>query len=138
MRFLKSVLLADSGKRDAAEALLVQLTQEFPELAEPHNNLAALAAARADYGMARSELEDAVRLNPGYAPARENLGDVYAMLAAQAYARALRMEPQSASLPRKIALIGQITVQAGTGLAVEPVSAASAAAARIGNRRKLK
>ena len=69
---------------------------------------AALHAAAGDYAKARAELEEAIRLNPGYAPAHENLGDVHVMLAAQSYARALRLEPASPSLPRKLALARQL------------------------------
>jgi len=108
MRFLKSVVLAESGRPAEAMPLLVQLVQDYPELAEPHNNLAALHAAAGDYAKARAELEEAIRLSPDYAPAHENLGDVHVMLAAQAYARALRLEPASPSLPRKLALARQL------------------------------
>ncbi|HEX2541017.1 MAG TPA: tetratricopeptide repeat protein [Caldimonas sp.] len=112
MRFLKSVLLADTGRSSEALALLTQLVQDYPELAEPHNNLAALHAAAGDYAKARAALEEAIRLNPGYAPAHENLGDVHVMLATQAYARALRLEPASPSLPRKLALARQLPAPA--------------------------
>lgn len=108
MRFLKSVVLADSGRGGDASALLLQLVQDYPELAEPHNNLAAIYAAAGDYGRARAELEETLRLNPAYAPAYENLGDVHVMLAGQSYAKALRMEPASASLPKKLALVRQL------------------------------
>jgi len=127
MRFLKSVLLADTGRTAEAEALLQQLVQEFPELAEPHNNLAAIYAAGGEYGKARAELEEAIRLNPGYAPAHENLGDVQALLAAQSYARALRLEPSSTSLARKLALVRQLTAPLS---APRPQATASAAARR--------
>jgi tetratricopeptide (TPR) repeat protein len=112
MRFLKSVVLADTGRSADAVVLLTQLAQDFPELAEPHNNLAALHAAAGDYGKARAELEEAIRLSPGYAPAHENLGDVHVMLAAQAYSRALRLEPSNPSLPRKLALARQLPAPA--------------------------
>ncbi len=112
MRFLKSVVLADNGRGVDAVVLLMQLAQEYPELAEPHNNLAAVHAAAGEYGKARAALEEAIRLSPGYAPAHENLGDVYVMLAAQAYARALRLEPSSHSLPRKLALARQLPAPA--------------------------
>ena len=108
MRFLKSVVLADSGRSVDASSLLLQLVQDYPELAEPHNNLAAIYAAAGDYGRARAELEETLRLNPAYAPAYENLGDVHVMLAGQAYAKALRIEPASASLPKKLALVRQL------------------------------
>ena len=96
MRFLKSV--RPCRLRAAApmpRPCSRELVQDYPELAEPHNNLAALHAAAGDYDKARAELEEAIRLSPGYAPAHENLGDVHVMLAAQSYARALRLEPAS-------------------------------------------
>jgi Flp pilus assembly protein TadD len=131
MRFLKSVVLAESGRPDEATALLLQLAQDYPELAEPHNNLAALYAAAGEYGKARSELEETLRLNPGYAPAHENLGDVQVMLAGQSYARALRLEPTSVTLPRKLGLVRQITAPAGaTRAAPIPSTAPASAAAR--------
>jgi tetratricopeptide (TPR) repeat protein len=118
MRFLKSVVLADSGRRGEAAALLEQISQDFPELAEPHNNLAAIHAAAGDYGTARAELEESIRLNPSYATAHENLGDVYAMLAADAYGRAQRLEPASTGLPRKLELVRQLAgPQAGRAAA---------------------
>jgi len=109
MRFLKSVVLVDMGRSAEAQAILQQLVQDYPELAEPHNNLAAIYAAAGDYAKASAELEEAIRLNPTYAPAHENLGDVHALLAAQSYGRALRLEPMSATLPRKLALVRQLT-----------------------------
>ncbi len=108
MRFLKSVILADTGRYRDASAILEQLAQDYPELPEPHNNLAAMRAAEGDWPGARRELEETLRLRPNYAPAHENLGDVYVMLAADSYRRALSAEPASASLPRKLALVRQL------------------------------
>ncbi|MGZ5250739.1 MAG: tetratricopeptide repeat protein [Caldimonas sp.] len=109
MRFLKSVVLADAGRRSEAAALLQQLAQDYPELPEPHNNLAALYAAAGDFGKARAELEESLRLNPGYATAQENLGDVYVMLATQAYAKAQKLEPANAAVARKLELARALT-----------------------------
>ena len=114
MRFLKSVVLADAGRTADATAILLQLVQDYPELAEPHNNLAAIYASAGDYGRARAELEETIRLNPSYAPAHENLGDVHVMLAGQSYTRALRFEPASATLPRKLALVRQLNTPASS------------------------
>ena len=69
-------------------------------------------------------LVQALRLNPLYAPAHENLGDVHALLAGQSYARALRLEPASPTLPRKLALVRQLAAPAT--LAAAPTAAASA------------
>lgn len=126
MRFLKSFVLAEAGRPAEALTMLEQLVQDYPELAEPHNNLAALHAASGDYVKARVELEEALRLNPSYAPAHENLGDVHVMLAGQSYARALRGEPASATLPRKLALVRQLNGPAAARSAFVPVPVAPA------------
>jgi Flp pilus assembly protein TadD len=124
MRFLKSVILTDVGRSSEAQAILQQLVQDYPELAEPHNNLAAIYAAAGDYGKSRAELEETIRLNPAYAPAHENLGDVHALLAAQSYARALRLEPTSGTLPRKLSLVRQLTAISAEPRAAPPQPAA--------------
>ena len=129
MRFLKSVVLVDTGRSAEAQAILQTLVQDYPELAEPHNNLAAIYAAAGDYGKSRAELEETIRLNPGYAPAHENLGDVHALLAAQSYARALRLEPASATLPRKLALVRQLTAISSEPKPAPPQPAARPASA---------
>jgi tetratricopeptide (TPR) repeat protein len=125
MRFLKAVVLADTGRRADALAVLQQLVQDYPELPEPHNNLAALYAAAGEYGKARGELEESLRLNPNYATANENLGDVYAMLAGQSYARALRLDPAGTTAARKLVLVREVVAAAPAASA--PAVAASAA-----------
>lgn len=112
MRFLKGVILAESGKRAAAIEAYTQLTQEYPELPEPYNNLAVLYAQQNEYDKARDALEGAVRANPGYATAHENLGDVYAKLASQSYAKAQQIDPANASAPPKLALVRQLLTPA--------------------------
>ena len=111
MRFLKAVVLAETGQAAEATTLLQQLAQDYPELAEPHNNLAALHAAAGDFAKARAALEESLRINPLYATAHENLGDVYAILAGQEYARALRLEPGSATVPAKLAIVREIATR---------------------------
>lgn len=108
MRFAKGVLLADLKRRPEAIDLFRGLTEDHPDLAEPYNNLAALYAANGDFGLARNALEQALRTNPSYALAHENLGDVYAMLASQAYAQALKLAPRNTSVPPKLALIREL------------------------------
>jgi tetratricopeptide (TPR) repeat protein len=112
MRFLKGVIQADSGQRADAIATYTQLTQEYPELPEPYNNLAVLYAQQDDYDKARVALEGAVRANPTYATAYENLGDVYAKLASQSYAKAQQIEPTNTGVPAKLALVRQLLAAA--------------------------
>jgi Flp pilus assembly protein TadD len=105
MRFLKGVILAET-KRDAEAVTLFQkLSEDYPDLAEPYNNLAVLYAAHGDYAKARATLDLALRANPDYAAAHENLGDVYAAMAAQSYAHALALEPNNVTVLPKLALV---------------------------------
>lgn len=92
MRFLKGVIQSESGKTQEAIQTFTRLTQDYPELPEPYNNLAVLYAAQNQFDKARSALEMAIRTNPSYATAHENLGDIYARLAGQAYGKALQLE----------------------------------------------
>jgi len=105
MRFMRAVILADMGRTADATQALERLTEDFPDLPEPYNNLAVLYAARGDYGQARHALDEALRLRPDYATAHENLGDVYAALAARAYATALRLDGDRPGLARKLAAV---------------------------------
>ncbi len=108
LRFLRGVLLAEGGDTAQAAQVYERLTQEFPDLPEPFNNLAALYAARGELDKAREALETALRNDPGYATAQENLGDVYVRLAMRAYERAgLR----SAEAQRKLQLARQLVAR---------------------------
>ena len=108
MRFLKSVVLADMGRSDEAEALLRQLAQAYPELAEPHNNLAAIYASRGQFDVAQTELLESLRLDPGYATAYENLGDVYLKLAEQAYSASLKHGAKNAKAADKLTALRKL------------------------------
>lgn len=102
MRFLKGVIQQQRGQTDEALATFTQLTQDYPELPEPYNNLAVIHAAQNQYDKARIALEMAVRTHPGYATAHENLGDVYARLAAVSYGRALQLDGGNTTAPTKL------------------------------------
>ena len=104
-RFLKAVAESESGKPEAALATLTALAADFPELPEVHNNLAVLHAARGNLDLARTELELAIAAQPDYAPALENLGDVYARLAARQYERAIALEKGKGNAPAKLKLV---------------------------------
>jgi tetratricopeptide (TPR) repeat protein len=108
MRFLRGVILSEQGKQADATVAFTQLTQDFPELPEPYNNLAALYAAQSQFEKARVALEMAIRLNPNYATAYENLGDVHLRLAAQSYNKAQSFATANASVAPKLTLVRQI------------------------------
>ena len=104
-RFLKGLILTEQNKPGEAIKVFTDLSQDFPELPEPHNNLAALYAAAGEFEKARTSLAETLRLNPSSAAAHENLGDVYARLAEQSWQRAMRLEPASRSLPAKLKVV---------------------------------
>ena len=108
MRFIKGVIQRDSGKTTEAIATFTRLTEDYPELPEPYNNLAVLYASQSQFDKARTALEMAIRTNPSYTTAHENLGDVYAKLASQAYGKALQLDASNTAVPPKLALIREL------------------------------
>jgi len=105
MRFFKGVIQTETGKTNEAIATFTKITEDYPELPEPYNNMAVLYAGQSQFDKARAALEMAIRTNPSYATAHENLGDVYARLASQAYSKALQLDGGNAAVPPKLALI---------------------------------
>jgi len=95
-RFERAWALAQAGREDDAIQAFAAMAQDFPELPEPHNNLALLYAKRGDLKRAESELLMAIEVNPAFALAYTNLGDVYRRLAEQSYTDALRRAPGDA------------------------------------------
>lgn len=126
MRFLKGVILAETGKTNDAIALFSKLTEDYPELPEPYNNLAVLYAGQSQFDKARTALEMAIRTNPSYATAHENLGDVYAKLASQSYSKALQLDSANTGVPSKLALIRNLFAPEGRGT-TRPTAAAPTA-----------
>lgn len=135
MRFLKGVIQRSAGKQAEAIATFTKLTEDYPELPEPYNNLAVLYAGQGQFDKARVTLEMAIRTNPDYATAHENLGDVYARLASQAYNKALQLDSGNTSVPPKLALLRDLfnpnskPQRAGAAAASAPAPAASRAGA---------
>ena len=107
-RFLKGLILTDLGRSNDAIAVFTKLTEDFPELPEPYNNLAVLYAQQKQYDKARSALEMAIRTHPSYSIAHENLGDVYAKLASQAYDKALQLDSSNTATQTKLSMIKEL------------------------------
>jgi tetratricopeptide (TPR) repeat protein len=125
-RFLKGLILAEQGNTADAMTVFTRLTEDYPELPEPYNNLAVLYAGQGEYEKAKNELEMAIRTNPTYATAHENLGDIYAKMASQAYDRALQLEKNNsnANTQTKLALIHELFSKNGRTATKPTVSAA--------------
>jgi tetratricopeptide (TPR) repeat protein len=104
-RFLRGILLTEQNKPNDAIRVFTELTQDYPELPEPYNNLAVLHASQGQYDKARAALEMAIRTHPSYATAHENLGDIYAKMASQAYDKALQLDKGNQGAQTKLNLI---------------------------------
>jgi len=105
MRFLKGVILTEQNKSTEAIEVFTKLTEDYPTLPEPYNNLAVLYASSGQYEKARIALDKAIRTNPTYATAYENLGDVHAKLASQAYDKALQLDGSNSTAKSKLTMV---------------------------------
>ncbi len=141
-RFLKGVILTEQNKSAEAIKVFTALTEDYPELPEPYNNLAVLYASQQQYDKSRQALELAIQTHPSYATAHENLGDIYAKMASQAYDRALQLDKSNAAAQTKLSLIKEIfpvnsrhqrpsvKTSASTPITAKPLSVVAAPAAQ--------
>jgi Flp pilus assembly protein TadD len=103
MRFWRARLLEQLQRGDEAFAVYEELAQDYPELPEVQNNLGVMYAARGNLGQAKLAFEHALRNNPSYATAHENMGDILLHLARQSFAKSAELDPQAAkSLQQKM------------------------------------
>ena len=122
-RFLKGLILAEQGNSKEATEIFLALTKDYPDLPEPYNNLAVIYASQGQYDKARGALEQSIRTHPSYATAYENLGDVYAKLASQAYDKALQIDSANPAAKNKLALVRDLV---GGAASAKPVAVAAA------------
>ncbi|MEA5097013.1 MAG: tetratricopeptide repeat protein [Burkholderiaceae bacterium] len=128
MLFLKGLILTEQNQSAKAIDVFTQITAQYPALPEPYNNLAVLYASSGQLDKARVALEASIRTNPAYATAHENLGDLYARMASQAYDKALQINSNNAAAKTKLAMLNSLTGDTATATAAQPSSRASASA----------
>ena len=121
-RFLKGLALAEEGRTEEAQEVFLGLTDDYPDLPEPYNNLAVLYAAKGDYAMARDSLLLAISNYPTYATAHENLGDVYARMAGIAYGKALEIDADNQTAKVKLAMVRELFSERGPAASSAPSS----------------
>jgi tetratricopeptide (TPR) repeat protein len=129
-RFLKGLLLTEQKKVNEAIQVFTALTEDFPELPEPYNNLAVLYASLGNYDKAKSSLELAIHTHPSYATAHENLGDIYAQLASRAYDRALQLDKNNTTAKVKLAMVKDLFVSPKAATRPDAAKIASAEPAK--------
>jgi len=130
-RFLKGLILTEMNRTPEAIAVFTKLTEDFPELPEPYNNLAVIYAQQKQYDKAKQALEMAIRTHPSYATAHENLGDIYARMASQAYDKALQIDSSNASAQTKLAMIRDLMTASSRPTPGKPVAATAATTAAL-------
>lgn len=130
VRFIKGLILTEQNKIGEAIKLFTGITDDYPELPEPYNNLAVLYASQGQYEKAKTALEMAINTHPSYATAHENLGDIYAKMASQAYDKALQLDKGNTNAQSKLALIKDIFSRQGGRAPTKPVIVASNAPAK--------
>lgn len=129
MRFRRGVTLSMLDRKAEALQVFQKLVEDHPEMPSPYNNLAVLYGSQGDYDKARAALEKAIRTNPAYATAYQNLGDVYAQLASQAYSKALQLDKSDTTVPPKLVLLRELiaTPTGAPAAAPTPVAVATLA-----------
>ena len=128
-KFKRATVLARLNRDDEAIEAFTALTQQYPEVPEPYNNLAALYAKRGDLSQARATLETAVAANPSFALGYQNLGTLYLQMASRAYQRAVTLNRSDTLSQQRNQSINQV-LNPGKALAAhsaQPASAASSA-----------
>lgn len=113
-RFLRGVILTEMNRNSEAIAIFTKLTEDFPNQPEPYNNLAVIYAQEKQYDKAKSALEAAIRTHPSYATAHENLGDIYARMASQAYDKALQLDSSNKTAQTKLSMIRDLMMVSTT------------------------
>jgi Flp pilus assembly protein TadD len=104
MRFVRGVILSELKDTAGAREVFERLTEEYPELPEPYNNLAVIDASQGQLQRARTLIEAALAIRPDYATALENLGDIHLQLSVDAYQRAAKLQPGNRNLGNKLSL----------------------------------
>ena len=106
--FYKGIIETNLGKTNQAIDTFRGLTERFPELPEPFNNLAVLYAEKGQFRLAKEILEQAIKTNPSYLTAHINLGDIFTKMASEAYNKALEIDKSNNIAITKLSMITQL------------------------------
>ena len=130
-RFLLGVALAEDQQNEQAIAVFTDLTEDYPQLPEPYNNLAVLHASEGNYIKARDALLVAINAHPNYATAHENLGDIYAKMAGVAYDKALQLDGSNSAARAKLTLVDELFSPSAAAVEVAKLPSKSTAATTV-------
>ncbi len=125
-RFLKGLIFTEQKKTAEAIQIFTGLTEDYPELPEPYNNLAVLYASQGNYDKAKAALELAIHTHPSYSTAYENLGDIYAQLARRSYDKVLQLDKSNTSAQSKLAMVKDLFAPPAKAAPVTSIAAIDA------------
>lgn len=97
LRFLEARAYAAKGEGKKALSIYREMTFNYPELAEPWNNMAVIQMKAGSLDEALSSLQTALSIHPNYAIANQNIGLIYTLLAKQAFDKAASQGAKGAS-----------------------------------------
>jgi tetratricopeptide (TPR) repeat protein len=111
IQFLEAVILAQQGQLERAIDAFKKMTEAYPDLPEPYNNLGVLYASKDRFDEARAAFDKAILTHASYAAAHKNLSDVQAQMTRQSYARALQVDPKVKVATAQLTMLGAITTE---------------------------
>lgn len=103
--FIKALILNEANQTDEAIVILEELARSYPKQQAILNNLAVLYIKVNRLNDAEATLQKAISLNPNYAVAHENLGDLYVKMANAAFKQAIVRSKQATPAQQKSQLI---------------------------------
>jgi tetratricopeptide (TPR) repeat protein len=106
--FYRGIIETNQGEKNQAIDTFRDLTERFPQLPEPFNNLAVLYAEKGQFRLAKEILEQAIKTNPSYLTAHINLGDIFTKMASEAYNKALEIDKSNNIAITKLSMITQL------------------------------
>jgi len=106
--FYRGIIETNQGEKNQAIVTFRDLTERFPQLPEPFNNLAVLYAEKGQFRLAKEILEQAIKTNPSYLTAHINLGDIFTKMASEAYNKALEIDKSNNIAITKLSMITQL------------------------------
>lgn len=112
LRFTKGLVLMEQKRTQEAIAIFLKLSEDYPDLPEPYNNLAVLYSQDNQFEKARAALNMAMKTNASYATALANLGDIHARMAAQSYGKAMNVQGQNVGAQSKLQALTAFAVPA--------------------------
>ena len=107
--FSRTVALERLGRTEEAAKALRSLIAEYPEIPEPYNNLAVIEAGMGSLEEAVKLLDRALLLNPNFATAQKNRGDVYLALALESYEAAAPSLSSNTELQQRLKTLRRLT-----------------------------